>query len=232
MRLLLVEDDPAMQLALGRALERRGIDVVLCGTGHEALKRWPAAHPDVVALDLNLPDRDGLDILATARVQGLDTPVLLLTARSTVGDRVIGLNAGADDYLTKPFDLDELEARLHALSRRRGSTGGDTRQAHSSNTAVNAIGHLRLDRESGAIYIHDRVLELTPRESALLAALLMRPGQAVSRERLFQVVFQGEANVQADAIEVVVYRVRRKLAQSGTVLVTLRGLGYLLKASS
>ena len=118
------------------------------------------------------------------------------------------------------------------MSRRRGSTGGDTRQAHSPNTPVNAIGHLRLDRESGAIYIHDRVLKLTPRESALLAALLMRPGQAVSRERLFQVVFQGEANVQADAIEVVVYRVRRKLAQSGTVLVTLRGLGYLLKASS
>ncbi|HZF85674.1 MAG TPA: response regulator, partial [Burkholderiaceae bacterium] len=119
MKLLLVEDDPTMQTTLQRTLGRRQIDVRVCGDGAQALAQWRALDPDVVALDLSLPNLDGLQVLAQARAAGLRAPVLLLTARGTVGDRVMGLNAGADDYLPKPFDLDELEARLRALRRRR-----------------------------------------------------------------------------------------------------------------
>ena len=220
MKLLLVEDDPSMQTALKRALQNRGMDVELCSDGKQALERWKGAPPDVVMLDLTLPGMDGLLVLEEARRSGLATPVLILTARGTVGDRIIGLNTGADDYLPKPFDLDELEARLRALHRRRapGRAGGD------------GIGGLHWDRQSGAIHWRDEILELAPREAALLQALLARPGHAVPKERLFELVFPGEADVQYEAIEVVVYRLRKKLAHTGVKLVTLRGLGYLLKA--
>ena len=114
MKLLLVEDDPSMQVTLQRSLARSKIDVRVCGDGALALAHWRAVEPDVVALDLSLPNLDGLQVLAQARAEGLRTPVLLLTARGTVGDRIVGLNAGADDYLPKPFDLDELEARIRA----------------------------------------------------------------------------------------------------------------------
>ena len=224
MKILLVEDDPAMRSTLERALARRGMQVESCGDGLRALDAWQAAGPDVVVLDLTLPGLDGLQVLEAARERGLGTPVLVLTARGTVGDRVIGLNSGADDYLPKPFDLDELEARLHALARRRGdavpATGGGSR-----------VGALRHDRAGGAFYVRDEVLELTPREAALLQALMARPGHAVSKEKLFELVFPGQADVQYEAIEVVVYRLRKKLAHTGTVLMTLRGLGYLLKAA-
>jgi two-component system, OmpR family, response regulator TctD len=149
--------------------------------------------------------------------------VLILTARGTVGDRVIGLNTGADDYLPKPFDLDELVARLNALGRRRVEAAGPLAMPPLQ------VGALRLERDSGAVYFRDQVLELTPRETALLQSLMARPGHAVSKERLFELVFPGEAEVQYEAIEVVVYRLRRKLAHTGAVLMTLRGLGYLLK---
>ena len=118
MKLLLVEDDPTMQATLQRTLGRRMIDVRVCGDGALALEQWRTLQPDVVALDLSLPNLDGLQVLGQARAAGLTTPVLLLTARGTVGDRILGLNAGADDYLPKPFDLDELEARIRALRRR------------------------------------------------------------------------------------------------------------------
>jgi two-component system, OmpR family, response regulator TctD len=224
MNLLLVEDDPSMQATLQRTLSRRGIQVTACADGRHALERWRTDVPDVVLLDLTLPGLDGLQVLEQARRAGLQTPVLILTARGTVGDRVIGLNTGADDYLPKPFDLDELEARLRALHRRRSSSG---EQAHSYS-----VGALRLDRDSGAIYHNAQVLELTPRELALLQALMAKPGHAVSKERLFELVFPGEADVQYEAVEVVVYRLRKKLADTGVTLMTLRGLGYLLKAGA
>ncbi|WP_235965136.1 response regulator transcription factor [Caenimonas soli] len=223
MKLLLVEDDPSMQATLQRTLSRRGMEVTACADGRLALERWRTGAPDVVLLDLTLPGLDGLQVLEQARRAGMQTPVLILTARGTVGDRVIGLNTGADDYLPKPFDLDELEARLRALHRRRPPSGD---QAPSYS-----VGALRYDRDSGAIYHGDQVLELTPRELALLQALMARPGHAVSKERLFELVFPGEADVQYEAVEVVVYRLRKKLADTGVTLMTLRGLGYLLKTS-
>jgi two-component system response regulator TctD len=221
MKLLLVEDDAAMQAAMQRALERRGFQVSTCGDGARALDRWRAAVPDAVVLDLSRPGLDGLQVLAQARAEGLDAPVIILTARGMVGDRILGLNTGADDYLPKPFDLDELEARLRALVRRRGGNG--------PAEAANWCG-LRVDASSGAVYHLDKPLELAPREAALLRALLGRPGHAVAKERLFEIVFAGDDSVQIEAVEVVAYRLRKKLAPTGVQLVTLRGLGYLLQA--
>ncbi|PLC02575.1 two-component system response regulator [Variovorax sp. RO1] len=227
MKLLLVEDDPSMQLTLQRTLGRRHIDVRICGDGAQALTQWRAIEPDVVALDLSLPNVDGLQVLAQARSEGLRTPVLLLTARGTVGDRIMGLNAGADDYLPKPFDLDELEARIRALRRRSQSAGPE-----AAVMTPMEVGGLRFEPDNGAIYHRADLLEVTPRELALLKALMMKPGHAVTKERLFELVFPGEANVQYEAIEVVVYRLRKKLVGTGTVLMTMRGLGYLLRAES
>jgi len=226
MKLLLVEDDPSMQTTLQRTLGRRQIDVRICGDGAQALAQWQALEPDVVALDLSLPGLDGLQVLAQARAAGLRTPVLLLTARGTVGDRIMGLNAGADDYLPKPFDLDELEARIRALKRRHQGAGAD------AAARLPEVGGLRYEPDSGAIYHRAEVLELTPRELALLKALMVKPGHAVSKERLFELVFPGEADVQYEAVEVVVYRLRKKLAATGATLMTLRGLGYLLRAEA
>ena len=220
MKLLLIEDNLAMQTTLQRSFERRGLQVVLCGDGARALDRWRASVPDVVLLDLSLPGLDGLSVLAAARAEGLATPVLILTARGTVGDRILGLNTGADDYLAKPFDLDELEARVRALARRAAARGAE---------ALPEFCGLRADAASGAIYLRGQAMDLTAREAALLRALLAQPGQAVAKERLSELVFAGEAQVQADAIEVVVYRLRKKLAATTAQLITLRGLGYLLK---
>ncbi|MFD1892782.1 response regulator transcription factor [Ottowia beijingensis] len=225
MKLLVVEDDPALQATLVRTFARRGFVVAAVGDGPAALQRWAASLPDAVVLDLSLPGLDGLQVLAQARAQGLRTPVLILTARGAVGDRVLGLNAGADDYLPKPFDLDELEARLRALVRRSAPE-------HDAMPAAGVqIGRIRFERDGGAIYRDGVPMELTPRELALMHALLARPGHAVAKERLFEQVFPGEAEVRYEAIEVVAYRLRRKLADTGLELVTLRGLGYLMRAA-
>lgn len=231
MRLLLVEDDPELRLALERSLTHAGMRVLACPDGEQALTAWQAREWDAVLLDLTLPGMDGLDVLQEARARGLLTPVVILTARGTVGDRVLGLNAGADDYLPKPFDLDELEARLRALHRRSQTRLGDPRMADGPSGGA-TFGPLRHDPVHGAMYLHGEVLELTPRELALLRALMERPGHAVAKERLFEVVFPGQSDVQYEAIEVVVYRLRKKLQGSGLALSTLRGLGYLLKLDS
>ena len=225
MKLLLIEDNPTLQTTLQRAFARRGLQVVACTDGTRALDRWQASLPDVVLLDLSLPGVDGLQVLAAARAAGLATPVLILTARGTVGDRVLGLDGGADDYLAKPFDLDELEARVRALGRRVASAG-----TVPADAAGRDYRGLRSDAESGAVCSGGRPLDLTPREAAMLRALIARGGQAIAKERLFDLVFPGTTGVQPEAIEVVAYRLRKKLAATGVRLVTLRGLGYLLAA--
>jgi two-component system response regulator TctD len=222
-KLLIVEDDLAMQTALQRALSSRAITIAVCGDGLQALTTWKQLQPDVVLLDLTLPSLDGLAVLSQARQLGLRTPVLILTARSTVGDRVIGLNAGADDYLAKPFDLDELEARLRALHRRNVSALSEP------VTDFIKAGRLRYNKQSGAVNGDEGVIDLTPRELALLVPLMSKVGHAVSKEQLFKLVFPNATEVQYEAIEVVVYRLRKKLSGKGVNLMTLRGLGYLLK---
>jgi two-component system response regulator TctD len=230
MKLLLIEDNLAMQTSLQRSFQRRGMQVTVCGDGARALDRWQASLPDVVLLDLSLPGMDGLQVLAAARAAGLATPVLILTARGTVGDRILGLNTGADDYLAKPFDLDELEARVRALARRGGA--GSAASAAEREPLVPRFCGMHCDAQNGAVYFNGVPMDLAPREAALLRPLLAQAGRAVTRERLFELVFPGQTQVQPEAIEVVAYRLRKKLAPTGAQLVTLRGLGYLLKATA
>ncbi|SHN14789.1 response regulator [Rhizobacter sp. OV335] len=220
MKLLLVEDDLAMAQALQLALERRGFDMAVVHNGSDALQQLRNQPPDLALLDLTIPGLDGLQVLHRARAEGIRVPIVVLTARGAVGDRVLGLNAGADDYLAKPFDLDELEARIRALLRRTASTESEEL----------ACGALTLELSSGACYLDGRVFDVTPREQALLKALIARPGHAVPKEKLFRVVFPMETDIQFEAIEVVAYRLRKKLAGSGVSLITLRGLGYLLRS--
>lgn len=231
LQILLAEDNPALAQSLQRSLERRGFQLRVCADGPSALATWLNLPPDVVVLDLSLPGLDGLDVLQQARQQGRRTPVLILTARGTVGDRILGLNLGADDYLAKPFDLDELEARIRALGRRHGVVVTATPSASPERFCG-----LSLDPDTPAVLFSDEVhgtaqpLNLSQRELALLRALLAKPGQAVAKERLFIQVFPDETEARFDAIEVVAYRLRKKLSAVPVELVTLRGLGYLLRA--
>ncbi len=227
MKLLIIEDNIDMLTTLQRTLERRGFVVSTCSDGARALERWEAAQPDAVLLDLSLPGLDGLQVLSQARSRGLAAPVLITTARGTVGDRVVGLNSGADDYLAKPFDLDELEARIRALLRRRGAgqaTPGEVRKIR--------FGNLVVDVDQGAVYNRGVLLDLSTRESAMLRALVARQGEALSKERLFELMFGQDSDAQFEAVEVVTYRLRKKLIGTSTHLVTLRGLGYVLKETT
>lgn len=218
-RLLVVEDDPALAQALALALSRRGFHVSQSTNGKSALERATHEEFAVILLDLTLPEMDGLEVLRGVRAHGTTTPVIVLTARGTVGDRVQGLRLGADDYLPKPFDLDELEARIHALLRRGGAAPPVRRQ----------FGVLRVDEAALVCYANDQALELSAREFAMLATLIEKPAHAVTRERLWEKVFGDGRDAQPDAIEVVAYRLRKKLTGLGVELVALRGVGYLIR---
>ena len=225
--ILLVEDDPAIAMIIRETL------VGECGhfasVGSLADRNaWLADHrPDLVITDVVLPDGDGIDSLSHT---GIDptTPVIVLSAQNTLDTAVRATGIGSYDYLPKPFDLDELEARVRALARRSrgaaGAAGGAGAQEDES------FHGLRVDADSGAIYHLGLPLDLPPREAALLRALLARPGQAMAKERLTEIVFANDLDVQPDAVEVVAYRLRKRLPADGARLVTLRGLGYLLKA--
>jgi two-component system, OmpR family, response regulator TctD len=209
-KVLLIEDDRILATTLQRTLVKRGWSVTLVDDGARAQLAWQEVKPDLILLDLSLPNTDGLDLLTLIRNSGLTTPVMILTARGTVGDKILGLNHGADDYLPKPFDLDELEARMRALLRR-------IQKNTDSDSSTISFGQLSLDKKSGALYLKGEVLDIAPREASMLQALVERAGRAVRKE------------VNLDAIEVVAYRLRKRLTGSNVELVTLRGLGYLLK---
>lgn len=219
MKLLLIEDNPAMQTTLQRSFERRGIQVTTCGDGARALDRWRAAVPDVVLLDLSLPGLDGLQVLTRARAEGLRTPVLILTARDAVGDRIRGLDLGADDYLIKPFEAGELEARLRALMRR----------AHGGANNEICIGRITLDIGSRRAAIDGVPVDLSPRELAVLEVLMNRVGRVVNKDTLMQSLYEWRDDVGPNAIEVYVHRIRKKLQHADVTIRTIRGLGYLLE---
>jgi two-component system response regulator TctD len=215
MKLLMVEDDFDLSGVLSRSLLQRGYEVLCCADGREALALLRKRTYDVVVLDLPLPHLVGLEVLRRLRDDGNRTPVLVLTARGAVGERIAGLNAGADDYLAKPFDLEELVARLQAMTRRLGRDGNLR------------CGLLHFDAASGVFYNHACPLELSPRDSELLKALMSAVDRVVTKETLLAAVFSGEA-VQADAVEVLVHRLRKKLVGTKVEILTLRGVGYLL----
>jgi len=219
MRILLIEDEVELALWLLRALTQSGFvpDHAADARTAEALLAGTAY--DAVVLDLGLPDKHGLTVLAAMRDARNPTPVLILTAQSSLQDRVRGLNLGADDFLTKPFAVEELEARLAALVRR--SHGRQHPRLHCAS--------LSYDGESRAFMLHNTLLPLTPREHAALTALLMRSGAPVGKSQLSDKVFPLDSAAGPDAIELVLHRLRRKLLDSDVRIVTVRGLGYMLE---
>jgi two-component system response regulator TctD len=219
MRLLLVEDHAELAEWIGRALTQSGYAVDVLHAGDHADHALLTQPYDLVILDLTLPGLDGLEVLRRMRERDATrlVPVIVLTARGSTEERVRGLNLGADDYLPKPFELSELEARIKALLRRAGQHAPTVR-----------LGALVFDLNSRLATVHDQPLALTPRELAVLEALLARIGRPIAREALFEKVFSFDQEARTEAIEIYVHRLRKKLEGSGVRITTLRGLGYLI----
>jgi len=222
MRVLIVEDDTVLADGLARSLRQPGDIVDHAPDGEQADRLLASQRYDVVILDLGLPRLDGFEVLRRMRrrtAPAAQVPVLILTARDALDDRVKGLDLGADDYLAKPFDLPELEARLRALIR-RGKSGGAAELAH---------GALRLDTAGRRVLLHDQPLEVSARELGVLELLMLRAGRVVSKEQLAENLYGWGEEVGANAIEVYVHRVRKKIEPAGVTIRTIRGLGYLLE---
>jgi len=219
LRLLIIEDNQRLCQAVADSLRTQGFAVDTAGTASEGLRAWRAADYDAAVLDLMLPDGSGLDALKEMRDHGRATPVLILTALGDVGDRVRGLDCGADDYLVKPFAMQELIARLRALLRRPGAALGSTL----------TLGAVKLDTSARIATVAGTPLDLTRSELIVLEALLRNQGRVVSKERLAECLYDFEQERSANSVETQVHRVRKKLAASGAgvSLRTLRGLGYL-----
>jgi two-component system OmpR family response regulator/two-component system response regulator TctD len=218
MRILLAEDDAVIADGLVRALRKSGFAVDHVANGAEADAALLGQSFDLVILDLGLPRMSGIDVLKRLRCRKNAVPVLILTAQDAVEDRVRGLDAGADDYMCKPFALPELEARVRALTRR--GTGNPTRIE---------FGALSYDQTDRLVRVNGQVLDLSAREVGLLEVLLLRAGRLVSKEQLIDCVCSWGEEVSSNAIEVYIHRLRRKLDPSGIRIVTMRGLGYCLE---
>jgi len=223
-RILVVDDDKAVRDSLRRALVLEGYDVDLAADGAEALKSLTQASPDAMILDLQLPDIDGLEVCRRLRSLGDRTPVLMLTARDAINDRVEGLDAGADDYLVKPFNLAELFARLRALLRRR---------APIQDSEVLRFEDLALDLSSREAKRGDRVIDLTKIEFDLLEMFLLHPRQVLTRELILDQVWGYDFDSGTNSLAVYVGYLRRKTEEGGEprLLQTVRGVGYVLKES-
>jgi two-component system response regulator MprA len=222
MRILVVDDEPAVREALERILRHDGFEVAMACDGREAVRTQAAAPADAVLLDVLMPGLDGLEVCRRMRDTGDRTPVLMLTARDEVGDRVAGLEAGADDYLSKPFSLEELLARLRALLRRSG---------WSEEREVLRFDDLELDPRSHEVRRGERLIELTRTEFLLLELFLHHPRQVLTRSQIFDRVWGYDFGPASNSLEVYVGYLRRKTEAAGEprVLHTVRGVGYVLR---
>jgi two-component system OmpR family response regulator/two-component system response regulator TctD len=218
MRILLAEDDPVIADGICRALRRGGCAVDHVADGMEADAALVGQAYDLLILDLGLPRMNGIDVLKRLRARKSAQPVLILTAQDGVDDRVRGLDAGADDYLTKPFALPELEARMRALTRR--GTG---------QPRCIEIGQLSYDQADRVVKINGQLVDLSAREIGLLEIFLLRVGRLVSKDQLVDHLCGWGEEVSSNAIEVYVHRLRKKLEDSGVRIVTVRGLGYCME---
>src|SRR5450432_1860055 len=217
---LIVDDEPAVVDALDRALVQEGYAVASAGDGRAALERVARARPDAVILDVSMPQMSGLEVCRRMRANGDRTPVLILTARHLVSDRVAGLDAGADDYLVKPFALEELLARIRALLRR--TTGP---------LDVLSFADVTLDRGSRIVARNGRTIETTRTEFALLELFMRNPRQVLTRDLIFERVWGYEIGANSNSLEVYVGYLRRKLEAEGEsrLIYTVRGVGYLMR---
>ena len=219
MRILLVEDDAMLADALARAFTQSAHTVDVISNGEDADKALLAAEYDIVVLDIGLPQIDGLEVLRRLRARRSSVPVLLMTARDAIEERVSGLDRGADDYITKPFHLSELEARVRALIRR----------AHLSATADLIHGRLRLDTAGRRLFCDDQPMDLSAREFAVVELLFMRLGKVVTKQQIVENLYGWEDASSSNTIEVFIYRLRKKLEASGVDIRTIRGMGYLIE---
>jgi len=218
-RILVVEDDAELRDVLCRGLLEEGFDSVGVGTGAALLERVNAAPPDGLIVDIGLPDADGRDLCQAIRARGIQAPVLFLTARDAVVDRIAGFDAGGDDYVTKPFAFAEIVVRLQALLRRAGTAG-----------VVEAAG-LRLDPLAHAVHRGDTSVPLTPTEFRLLGCLLTRPGEAVRRRDLIRAGWPHGAIVRENTLDAYIARLRRKLRElaDAPAIDTVHGVGYRIE---
>lgn len=224
MRLLMVEDDRELAEALAAALTRRGIASDHAATAGDALQMAAAARYSAVVLDLGLPDADGMEVLRSLRARHDPVPVIILTARGDTAARIGGLDHGADDYLAKPFDVEELVARLRAVLRRQGGFAG---------TEL-VVGNLRFDSSARALTVEGQAVLLSARELELVDVLLRRSGRVVVKATIEDQLFGLSESLGSNAVEVYVHRLRRKLEQAGATIVieTIRGVGYMLRAAA
>ncbi len=218
MRILIAEDDAVLADGLTRSLRRAGYAADCVGNGEQADMALSSENYDVVILDLGLPKMDGLEVLRRLRMRKSAVPVMILTARDALDERVKGLDLGADDYMIKPFDPPELEARIRALLRRGQGTG----------LSELRIGELSFDSAERCARIGKQVLELSPRELGLLEVLMRRAGKVVGKEQLLEHLYAWDEEATSNAIEVLLHRLRRKLDHYGISIRTVRGLGYML----
>lgn len=217
MRLLLVEDDPLLGSGIESGLKQAGFTVDWAKDGRAAQLALETTEYELVVLDLGLPRVSGMEVLGQLRRRGSDIPVLVLTARDTVRDRVAGLEAGADDYLIKPFDLAELVARIRALLRR----------AHGRSTPVIRYGDMVVEPDSQVVRRGDEQIPLSARECAILVNLIEHRGTALSRARLEESLYGWNEEVESNAVEVHIHNLRKKLGND--LIKTIRGVGYLIR---
>ncbi|MER6255058.1 response regulator transcription factor [Streptomyces sp. NPDC001584] len=229
-RILVVDDEPAVREALRRSLAFEGYAVQTAVDGLDALDRAASYAPDLIVLDIQMPRMDGLTAARRLRASGSVTPILMLTARDTVGDRVTGLDAGADDYLVKPFELDELFARVRALLRR--SSYATSQPVGESHEDTLTFGDLRMDLATREVTRAGRPVELTRTEFTLLEMFLAHPRQVLTREQILKTVWGFDFEPSSNSLDVYVMYLRRKTEAGGEprLVHTVRGVGYALRA--
>lgn len=220
MNILIIEDQSDLSQLISNHLEKAGMNCDIASSGEQALETLDSDVHDLIILDRGLPDMEGLEVLKIFREEGIKTPVIVLTAKDELGDKVEGLNSGADDYLVKPFEMDELIARLHALYRR----------PVEANDTVMKIGNLEFLPTDGIVKINGKTTEITAKEKDALERLMRLPGRVVSKDSLISALYGHGEEGSNNSVEVLMHRLRKKLEKEGAnaEIKTLRGIGYLL----